>query len=71
MKSVTDTTHANLRGKWPTMGQDAAGNLSDVADFYPRHVLVVDDEPLIRRSVSDTVSDAGYDVQQAPATEPT
>jgi len=31
----------------------------------PRHVLVVDDEPLIRWSVAETLSDLGYDVEQA------
>jgi DNA-binding NtrC family response regulator len=47
------------------MGPDPLGNSSDGADFYPRHVLVVDDEPLIRWSVSETLSDLGYDVEQA------
>lgn len=32
---------------------------------FPLHVLVVDDEPLIRWSVSETLSDAGLDVEQA------
>jgi len=31
----------------------------------PRHVLVVDDEPLIRWSVAESLSDLGYDVEQA------
>jgi CheY-like chemotaxis protein len=66
MKPVTIATQANLRGKQPTAGPETLGNLSDDADFYARHVLVVDDEPLIRWSVSETLSDLGYDVEQAP-----
>lgn len=31
----------------------------------PRHVLVVDDEPLIRWSVAETLSGLGYDVEEA------
>jgi DNA-binding NtrC family response regulator len=31
----------------------------------PRHVLVVDDEPLIRWSVAESLSDLGFDVEQA------
>ena len=41
------------------------GNLPDGADSFPLHVLVVDDEPLIRWSVSETLSDLGYEVEQA------
>jgi DNA-binding NtrC family response regulator len=35
-------------------------------DFFPPHVLVVDDEPLIRWSVAESLSDLGLDVEQAP-----
>lgn len=35
------------------------------ARIFPRHVLVVDDEPLIRWSVVETLADLGYDVDQA------
>src|SRR5690349_25066228 len=31
----------------------------------PRHVLVVDDEPLIRWSVAESLSELGFDVEQA------
>ena len=34
-------------------------------DFYPPHVLVVDDEPLIRWSVAQSLADLGLDVEQA------
>lgn len=33
--------------------------------IFPRHILVVDDEPLIRWSVAESLSDLGYDVEQA------
>jgi DNA-binding NtrC family response regulator len=42
-----------------------AGNFPHVAENFPRHILVVDDEPLIRWSVSESLSDLGYDVEQA------
>lgn len=43
----------------------AARIFSVTAKKSPRHVLVVDDEPLIRWSVSESLSDLGYDVEQA------
>jgi two-component system NtrC family response regulator len=42
-----------------------AGTFSTTADNSPLHVLVVDDEPLIRWSVAESLSDAGCDVAQA------
>ena len=41
------------------------GNLSVAAEKFPIHVLVVDDEPLIRWSVAESLSDLGMDVEQA------
>ena len=41
------------------------GNFSAAPKKFPRHVLVVDDEPLIRWSVAESLSDAGVDVEQA------
>jgi len=41
------------------------GKFSDNEEFFPRHVLVVDDELLIRWSVSEALSDLGFDVEQA------
>jgi len=37
----------------------------------PVHVLVVDDEPLIRWSVTETLADLGLDVEQADSASPT
>jgi DNA-binding NtrC family response regulator len=39
--------------------------ISASARKFPRHVLVVDDEPLIRWSIAESLSDAGLDVEQA------
>jgi len=41
------------------------GKFSPDEGLFPRHVLVVDDEPLIRWSVAESLSDLGYDVEQA------
>ncbi len=41
------------------------GKLSAAAEKFPRHVLVVDDESLIRWSVSESLSDVGFDVEEA------
>jgi CheY-like chemotaxis protein len=43
----------------------AAGKFWLDAKKSPRHVLVVDDEPLIRWSVAESLSDMGFDVEQA------
>jgi DNA-binding NtrC family response regulator len=43
----------------------ARGILGNAAKKYPFHVLVVDDEPLIRWSVTETLADLGLDVDEA------
>jgi DNA-binding NtrC family response regulator len=45
--------------------EPAAGKFSVETRKFPRHILVVDDEPLIRWSVSESLSDLGCDVEQA------
>lgn len=45
------------------------GNIWLIAKNSPRHVLVVDDEPLIRWSVAESLSNLGFDVEQAPDAE--
>jgi len=42
-----------------------AGKFATAAGIFPRHVLVVDDEPLIRWSVSESLAELGFDVEQA------
>jgi DNA-binding NtrC family response regulator len=44
----------------------AAREFSPDAEKFPQQVLVVDDEPLIRWSVSQSLSDLGFDVTDAP-----
>ncbi len=41
------------------------GKISLALRNSPRHALVVDDEPLIRWSVAESLSDLGFDVEQA------
>ena len=45
--------------------RSAQRKISAGAEKFPRHVLVVDDEPLIRWSVAESLSDLGLDVEQA------
>lgn len=45
------------------------GNFSHMAHKFPRSVLVVDDEPLIRWSLGETLSDHGFEVKQAASAE--
>ena len=45
--------------------RESQGNISGRAGKFPPHVLVVDDEPLIRWSVAESLADAGVDVEQA------
>ena len=42
-----------------------AGKISAAGEKLPRHILVVDDEPLIRWSVTESLSDLGCEVEQA------
>ena len=44
---------------------EASGKIQRAEGIFPRHVLVVDDEPLIRWSVAESLSEAGLDVEQA------
>ena len=65
MKPVTCAVDPNPPSNPHPTRRQPRWNSAEGPDFFPRHVLVVDDEPLIRWSVSETLSDLGYDVEQA------
>lgn len=46
--------------------QVVLGSANLGAKTVPLHILVVDDEPLIRWSVAESLSDLGFNVEQAP-----
>ena len=45
---------------------ESTGISQPAAEKFPIHVLVVDDEPLIRWSVAETLGALGFDVEEAP-----
>lgn len=65
MKTATCVLEPEFNGRRSKPAPLAAGNIQLSRDFSPRHVLVVDDEPLIRWSVAETLSELGFDVEQA------
>lgn len=65
MKPVTCAVHANSGDDWLRSDPNSLRKISPGEGLFPRHVLVVDDEPLIRWSVAESLSDLGYDVEQA------
>jgi DNA-binding NtrC family response regulator len=44
---------------------EGPGNSQSAVEKFPVHVLVVDDEPLIRWSVAESLGDLGFDVEEA------
>lgn len=48
------------------LAESGLGNPAVASEKFPPHVLVVDDEPLIRWSVAESLSDLGMDVEEAP-----
>ncbi|MCE9576829.1 MAG: response regulator, partial [Deltaproteobacteria bacterium] len=65
MKPVTCAVGEDSGAKSPSPQPTAVGKFPGREGIFPRHVLVVDDEPLIRWSVAESLSDLGYDVEQA------
>ncbi len=56
---------ANSPAKHKVQVPEPVGNFPNGAEFFPRRALVVDDEPLIRWSVSETLTELGCEVEQA------
>ena len=65
MKPVQRTVDA----RFPVFGREseavAQGRISVDTEKFPLHILVVDDEPLIRWSVVESLADSGADVEEA------
>jgi len=54
---------------FPTTAPEVAGNSQVRAEKFPVHVLVVDDEPLIRWSVAESLGEIWFDVEEAADAE--
>jgi CheY-like chemotaxis protein len=65
MNAVSSGVNEFFRPKPHRVPDETIGKFSRAAEKFPRHILVVDDEPLIRWSVSESLSGLGYDVEQA------
>ena len=65
MKPFTSVADDDLTPESGDLAPIEAGKISPAAKTYARHILVVDDEPLIRWSVSESLTDLGYDVEEA------
>lgn len=65
MRTVTGVIEGGSEEDSVKTAWAAAGNFASAAKKFPRHVLVVDDEPLIRWSVAESLADVGMDVEQA------
>lgn len=65
MKPVACTVDDSFTGKTDQLPVTLTRKFSGAAEKFPRHILVVDDEPLIRWSVCESLSDLGFDVEEA------
>ena len=65
MKPVACKVYEFSGGNFVAAPEAAVGKFAVATEKFPRHVLVVDDEPLIRWSVAESLSDMGMDVEQA------
>ena len=50
---------------FPGIVAEQPENSRPLAEKFPVHVLVVDDEPLIRWSIAESLGDLGFDVEEA------
>jgi CheY-like chemotaxis protein len=65
MTTFTCVAAADFHADRHDSDAESAGKIPTLARKFPRHVLVVDDEPLSRWSFSESLSDLGVDVEQA------
>ena len=65
MRTTTCAIAEVFNANGPETPPKTEGKFQPDEEKSPRHVLVVDDEPLIRWSVAESLSDAGYDVEEA------
>jgi two-component system NtrC family response regulator len=66
MKPVKCAVDDGTRRKAADLRPQPMGNFPEAPEISARHVLVIDDEPLIRWSVVESLSDLGLDVEEAP-----
>jgi two-component system KDP operon response regulator KdpE len=66
MKAVTCAVAGEPPGKGTHPRPLPSGKIPATPEISPQRVLVVDDEPLIRWSVVESLSDRGLDVDEAP-----
>ena len=65
MKPVACMVDEFPQGYPADLAAEPRRNITAAAGKFPLHVLVVDDEPLIRWSVAESLSDLGIDVEEA------
>lgn len=65
MSTTTCAIDDGLRPNGPETRPGVKGKFRLAGEKSPRHVLVVDDEPLIRWSVAESLSEVGCDVEEA------
>jgi len=65
MKPVTCAVHPNSSPNQREVARPELRNLPRAEEKFRPRVLVVDDEPLIRWSVCESLLELGYDVEQA------
>jgi DNA-binding NtrC family response regulator len=65
MKPVICAVDSSFSVNRTPAAEEPVGEFSPAAEKCPRQVLVVDDEPLIRWSVAESLADLGFDVREA------
>src|SRR4051812_44180095 len=66
MATITMTVNDASRARSSNLAETASWNSAIGVGKFPPQVLVVDDEPLIRWSIAESLSGLGLDVAQAP-----